>query len=151
MIKVRHSKSKRVLLLDFSGAVNTRDLQQAEVDIERALRDIGKGYTLVEVFRNHPCFEAGARLVAGEVVGTCYKNSRIWRVIRLEDVEYADPGVAILHRTRWRRDVPELTMDNIREAVAVAKEESAEQAEWWEGGNHGSAELSGRQGFPDSA
>jgi len=131
VIKVRHSKSKRVLLLDFSGGVGKQDLIQAGKDISIALSDIGRGYTLIEIFHDQPRFERGAGLEAGTMVGSCYENNRIWRVIRIEDKEHADPGLSILHQTRWKREIPVLTMDNIKEAVAVAKEEALEQSDWW--------------------
>lgn len=130
MIKVRHSKSKRALLLDFSEEVNKEDVQRAEAEIDQALRDIGGGYTLIEIFHNHPHFEGGAGYFAGDMVEACYTNNRIWRVIRLQEDGNSDPGMAILHRTRWKRDVPEIEMDNIREAMAVAREEATEQRVW---------------------
>jgi hypothetical protein len=131
VIKVKHSKSKRALLVDFSGPLGKEDIDRAHRDIQAALDNIGRGYTLIEIFHDHPYFEPSASLEAGLMVGLFYKNNRIWRVIRVEENEQADPGLSILHKTRWARSVPELTMDNIRQAVATAREEAQEQFAWW--------------------
>ena len=133
MIKVRHSKAKRALLLDFSEEVNKSDIWRAGEEIDQALRDIGRGYTLIEIFHNHPHFEDGAGCFIGDMIEACYANNRIWRVIRLQENENSDPGLSILHRTRWKREVPEIDMDNIREAIAVAREEAEEQQKWFLG------------------
>lgn len=130
MLKVKHSKSKRIVLLDFSGEIGKEDIKLADAEVGRALEDIGKGYTLIEVFHHHPRFTPLSGRTAGDLASKCYSASRIWRVIRVEDSPHADPGMSILHRTRWPRDVPELEMDNVREAVEVAKEETREQEDW---------------------
>jgi hypothetical protein len=130
MINVRHSKSKRLMLLDFVGVIREDDVQKADNEIIEALKNIGRGYTLIEVFRKHPQFGEKVGMAIGKMMALCYDNNRIWRVIRVEETVHADPGVSIFHRTRWKRDVPELEMDSLREAVVVAKEEVLEQGEY---------------------
>lgn len=130
MLKVKYSKVKRAVLLDFSGEVGVFDIKGAEKEVGAALKDIGKGYTLIEVFHDNPHFTMSASKLVGDLAACCYDDSRIWRVVRVEDRLHADPGMAILHRTRWKREIPILEMDNVRMAIEVAKEEIREQEDW---------------------
>lgn len=129
MIKVRHSRARRMLVLDFAGDIGGGEVREAAEGVGHALGEMKKGYTLVEVFRGHPHFTASGAMAAGELASACYSGNRIWMAVRVEGAEYGDPGMSILHKTRWKRGVPEVQTDTIGKALAMAKEEAREQGE----------------------
>jgi hypothetical protein len=127
MIKVRHSKTRRMVLLDFGGEIGVGDVHDAVQEVGKALGDIGDGYTLVEVFRDKPHFTIAAAREAGNLAGACDSGSGIWMVVRVEGDDHCDPGMTILHRTRWKREVPEVRIGSVGQALALAAEEVREQ------------------------
>lgn len=120
-------------MLDFEGDIGGGDVREATCGVARALGAMHKGYTLVEVFRGRPHFTVSGARTAGELAEACYSGNRIWMVVRVEEDERGDPGMSILHKTRWKREVPEVRIDSISQAVAMAREETKEQAEWTQG------------------
>lgn len=130
MLKVRYNKRKHTVILDFCGQVGKRDFERAVPEAETALGNIGKGYTLIEIFRRKPFLSPEISQRMGALLALCYRKSRIWRVVRVLGDSSRDPGISILHRTRWNRQVPEMETDNIRHAMGIAEEELRENRAW---------------------
>jgi len=130
MIKVKHSKFRRTILLELSGEIELGEVEEARAELERALDKLGYGYTLVEAFRGGVKISQEVVFQIAELVGLCYLRSRIWRVIRLFLDGGIDPGLCILHRTRWFRNVPVTEAYTARLAMAMAEEEARENSEW---------------------
>lgn len=130
MIKVRHSKSRHALILELSGEIGANEAEAAKHKVARVLEELGRGYTLIEAFRGGAKISRDAMLRVADLVSACYTGSRIWRVVRIFMDGASDPGLCILHRTRWTRSVPESEADGARQAVALAEEEARENSEW---------------------
>jgi hypothetical protein len=130
MLKVKYSKSKRVVILDFAGDIRSVDIPALAKRIFRATERIGHGYTLVEIFRNPTTIGVKVAGKLGSLIKLCYAGSRIWRVVKVLPKDSQDPGIGILHRTRWGRNVPEIDTDSIHLALEIAEEEMRENAEW---------------------
>lgn len=130
MIKVRHSKHRRTILLELSGELGSSDAARASSEVVHALNEVGKGYALIEAFRGGTTIPVAAVPQLSEMVSLCYLRSRIWRVVRVFVSGGQDPGLCILHRTRWDRCVPMTDADTARLALAMAEEEVKENAEW---------------------
>lgn len=130
MLKVLRSKSRKAVLLELSGTIGASETKRAAAELAGALRDIGHGYTLIEVFRGTSKFSQKALQIVAILARTCYDRSRIWRVVRLAVDGGHDPGLRILHVTRWGRRVPEVEHESIRDALVVAAEELEDNAHW---------------------
>lgn len=119
-----------MLVLDFAGNIGEVEVRDAEAAVGKALGEMRKGYTLIEVFRGRPHFTGDGARAAGELAAACYFRNRIWLVVCVDGDGHSDPGMSILHKTRWKREVPEVRIDSIGQAVAMAKEETREQGGW---------------------
>lgn len=122
------------MVLDFSGSIGSSQTKRATGEVARSLRKMGHGYTLVEAFRGVVKFSKKAAGEAGRLVGTCYERGRIWRVVTVTLDGGVDPGLRILHRTRWGRGVPETEVDRAGGALALAAREVSENSGWIDGG-----------------
>jgi hypothetical protein len=91
---------------------------------------MSKGYTLVEVYREGAGLAGRNGRHMGALLGLCYSCGRIWRVIKISVNEARDPGLGILHRTRWKREVPETEVDSVKVGAVMVGEEIKENAEW---------------------
>lgn len=88
------------------------------------------GYTLIEVFRGSSHLESTGIQHLGELTRACYKDCRIWRVVRVYQNNGSDPGLIVTHRIRWKRPIPEMEADNFPAAISLAEEEITENSEW---------------------
>jgi len=131
MLKVHYSETRRALVLDISGNLGASETSRATARVAGALRGMRKGYTLIEVFRGKTKMTGKAVDCAGALIRTCYERGRIWRVIKLSVGGGWDPGLKILHITRWKRRVPETEVDSIGAALAAADEETQDNGAWW--------------------
>jgi hypothetical protein len=130
MIKIKYSKSRKAVVLDLSGVIEQANINQLAKRISRSIAQIGRGYTLIEVFRSPIFIGSEVAVKLGSLIKLCYHSGRIWRVVKVSHNDGRDPGLGILHRIRWSRDVPEMEVDNIRIAMRVAEEEMEENREW---------------------
>lgn len=130
MIKVSHSNNQHWLALELSGTLTPQDIEGAIGRVLPALQLMDHGYTLIEVFRGNSHLEAPSAHCIGSLAKACYKPCRIWRVARVYEDNGSDPGLIITHRSRWTRRVPEIEVNDISSAIALAKEEVKENSTW---------------------
>lgn len=133
MIKVKCSKSKHLLLLDFinqGGTIAMGDFKRLVSRISRLLLKINTGYTLVEVYGRGTKIDRERIGKIGEIYRLCYGARRIWRVVQVHKNCHPDPGLRILHQTRWKRHVPMIEVSNMKRALDLAMEEVEENSEW---------------------
>lgn len=133
MFKIKYSRSKHVLLLDFNGETLPSDpcgWKKLTRRISRGLNKINTGYTLVEVFRGGASLSPHHARQMGALYRLFYEGGRIWRVIQVNSEGGTDPGVRIFHRTRWVRDVPLMEVESVGQALILAREEIAENQDW---------------------
>jgi len=64
-----------------------------------------------EAARNQPHSTKETAREDGGLAGACYSGSRAWMVVRIGSNERGGAGMAIVRRTRWKRDVPEVRID----------------------------------------
>lgn len=137
MFKFNYSQKKHVLLFDFSK-VNGKDgktsFRGTANKIRRALGKIKHGYTLVEVFRDQVSLSQESVSKLASLYSLCYSQKRIWLVVQVHRDDVSDPGVRILRRTRWARDVPTVEVENIRQAISLAEEETGGNFTWLQQG-----------------
>jgi hypothetical protein len=131
MVKVHYSEIRRALMLDISGNLGASETSRAVTRVADALRKMEKGYTLIEVFSGKAKMTGKAVDCAAALIRTCYERGRIWRVIRLSVGGGWDPGLNILHITRWKRRIPEMEVESIGAAMRAAEEETQENEAWW--------------------
>lgn len=132
VIKVHHSCARKAVLLRVSGEVGRGDALRAAARIALALRNMGHGYTLIEVFKGACRLSGRAGLAMAVLARTCYERGRIWRVVRISIGGGQDPGLRILHRTRWDRNVPEIDADSVGGALDLAEREAEDNLDWAE-------------------
>jgi len=131
MLSVEYSQKEHWVELDVSGEVSLAQVKRAYNNLTKALSKMDHGYTLIEYFRNRPHFPPETLLAIGPLMGLCYDHSRIWRAVRILSPDSPDPGLIVTHRTRWGRQVPEINVDTLEEATALAKEELSEHSQWF--------------------
>jgi hypothetical protein len=133
MIKVRYSARRHLLLIDFCNLEEECPVDQwkdAVRKISRALSKLSAGYTLIEVFRQNSNMDKKTIRRLGAIIDLCYAPIRIWRVLQLSHKGGVDPGLRILHRTRWKRNVPALEVSDIKHALSLAEEEISDNRDW---------------------
>jgi len=133
MFKFNYSRKDHVLLFDFSrmtdcgGELSFRHMVGK---VRRALGKIRHGYTLVEVFRDRVFLPPQSLSKLASLYSMCYSQKRVWRVVQVLREDVPDPGIRILRRIRWNRDVPAVEVENVRQAVSLAREEIGDNFSW---------------------
>lgn len=133
MLKIKYSRSKHVLLLDFNGETPPSDpcgWKKITRKTSRGLNKINAGYTLVEVFRGGDSLSPHHARKMGALYRLFFEGGRIWRVIQVNSEGGTDPGVRIFYRTRWLGDVPLMEVESVGQAMILAREEISENADW---------------------
>jgi hypothetical protein len=130
MLKVKYSQKEQWVELEVSGEIALAQVRHACKNLPGVLQKMDHGYTLIEHFRNRPSFPQESIWAVGPLIGLCYEQSRIWRVVRVLSPNAPDPGLVVAHRVRWGRRVPEIEVDTLGEATALAREELCEQTQW---------------------
>jgi hypothetical protein len=130
VIKVHHSTKQHWLCLEFSATITHTDIKRATERVSPILKKMEHGYTLIEIFRGYNRLEVTATQDIGNLTHACYKSCRIWRVVRVSQENGHDPGVVLTHRTRWKRAIPEIEVDDLPTAINAAEEEFEENSCW---------------------
>lgn len=130
MIKIISSKRRHLVILDIAGPVCKEDVAAARDKISSSLSSMKNGYTLIEIYRHTPSLGDNSGLTIGDLMSMFYAAGRIWRVVKVSHNGATDPGLVILHRTRWKRHVFEVDAGDIRQALEMAAEELCENADW---------------------
>ncbi len=130
MIKVLNFQDHRAVLIAFWGGIGHSEIGRATAKVGGILREMGHGYTLIESFVENPHFSAKAARTAGKLAQVCYERNRIWRAIQIHIGKSQDPGMCVLHRTRWPRAVPESEAEDLMTALHTAEDEVVENSGW---------------------